>query len=412
MALPEDEYLDAREAAELLGVKLPTLYAYASRGLVRSEAGASGRERRYRRAEVERLLARRARAAGPAAAGALRFGEPVLDSSITRIDEAGPSYRGRSAIQLATGGTSFEATAELLWNGQLPARRPAWKRGPLALPLEVLPELIAPGTEPLGCLQLVLPCLALADPGRFDAEPAAVLERARKLIPVMAASLGLPRDPRLVPAALEAESVAEILALALGAATDAATLALLDAALVLLADHELNASTFAARVAASTGTDLYACLSAALAALAGPSHGGASERVEALVREVERPENAERAVHERMRRGARIPGFGQPLYPGGDPRAEPLLAAAERLAPSSQGIRTLRAVAAAMRAAGRPEPNLDVAITAVTAALELPPGMGPALFAVGRSAGWVAHVLEQQASGELLRPRARYRGAD
>jgi citrate synthase len=256
---------------------------------------------------------------------------------------------------------------------------------------------------------MLVPALAIGDPTRFDAAPSGVLDRARQLIPTLAASLAMSRDPRLVPAALEAGSTAEILALALGADPSPQALALLDATLVLLADHELNASTFAARVAASTGADVYACIAAALAALTGPRHGGASERVEALALEVERPERAEQVIHARLRRGQRIPGFGQPLYPHGDPRTLPLLEAALALAPDAPRVRTLAAIVEVLHTSGRPEPSVDVGIAAVSAALDLPSGLGPALFAIGRCSGWVAHVLEQRSSGQLLRPRARYR---
>jgi citrate synthase len=181
-------------------------------------------------------------------------------------------------------------------------------------------------------------------------------------------------------------------------------------ALILCADHELNASTFAARVTASTGADLFACVSAAVAALSGPRHGGASELVELLGQEAGGPERAALVVRERMRRGERLPGFGHPLYPDGDPRAPPLLDAAAALAPRAPRLRTLLALVQAMQSAGKPKPNVDVGLAAVCAALELPIGMGPAIFAIGRCAGWVANVIEQQESAHVLRPRARFVG--
>ena len=179
---------------------------------------------------------------------------------------------------------------------------------------------------------------------------------------------------------------------------------------MLCADHELNASTFAARVAASTGADLYACLSAAVAAFSGPLHGGASEQVEVLAREAGDPAGAAAAVRDRMRRGELLPGFGHPLYPDGDPRAAPLLDAALALAPRAPRVRTIAAIVAAMDEAGRPKPNVDAALAAACAALGLPLGMGAAIFAIGRSAGWVAHVLEQAEAKFVLRPRARFVG--
>ncbi|HTO09670.1 MAG TPA: citrate/2-methylcitrate synthase [Myxococcota bacterium] len=401
--MKRDDRMSSREAADFLGIKLETLYAYASRGLVAGARAAGERGRRYTRADLEGL---RARAAGPAAS-ALRFGEPVLDTRITRLTPEGPEYRGRPAVELARAGTPFAAVAELLWTGALPERRPHWPEGP-ALPARELARLVPRDASPLAALALALPALAAADPLRFDARPEAVCERARRLIPRLAASLALALDPGRVPAALAATDPTRALAAALGVPARGKSLALLETALVLLADHELNASTFAARVAASTGADLYACLSAGVAALSGPLHGGASEQVEMLVREAGDPAGAAAAVRDRMRRGELLPGFGHPLYPDGDPRHPPLFAAALALAPRSPRVRTIAAIVAAMEAAGRARPNVDTSLAAACAALDLPQGLGGALFAIGRSAGWVAHVLEQSETKAVLRPRARF----
>jgi citrate synthase len=401
--------LSSQEAAQYLGIKVATLYAYASRGLVKGLAGPRGQGRRYRREDLEPL---RARSFGPAAQ-ALRFGEPVLDTRITRIAAHGPEYRGRRATALVEQGARFEAVAELLWRGELPAAPLHWPADDTpSLPLRELARLVGPGVSPLAALAIVLPLLAVADPLRFDTEPASVVARARRLIPRLAACVALALDARRVPAALQTGDPARALALALGLAPGRKALELLRCTLVLCADHELNTSTFAARVAASTGADLYACLSAALAAFSGPLHGGASEQVEWLVREAGSPQGAAAAVGDRMRRGERLPGFGHPLYPGGDPRAPPLLERALAHAPRAPRVRTLLALIDAMERAHRPRPNVDVALAAVCAALDLPIGMGAPIFAIGRCAGWVANVLEQQQTRGVLRPRARFIGDD
>lgn len=398
--------LTSDEAAAYLGIKRETLYAYASRGLVKGLPGARGQGRRYRRVDLEPL---RARSAGPAAS-ALRYGEPVLETGITRMTAEGPEYRGRKATDLVREGVSFEAVAELLWSGRLPAEPPRWPaEGPLLRERDFA-RLLPAGSGPLAVLSLVLPALAAADPLRFDAEPTAVMARARRLIPRLAASFALALDPRRLPAALETGDPALALARALGVREARKPLDLLRATLILCADHELNASTFAARVAASTGADLHACLSAAVATFTGPRHGGASEQVEWLVREAGTPARAAVTVGDRLRRGERLPGFGHPLYPAGDPRAAVLIDCAAALAPRSVRLRTVLAVAEAVQATGRPRANVDVAIAAACAALDLPIGLGPALFAVGRTAGWVANVLEQQTSAAVLRPRARFVG--
>jgi len=398
--------MTSREAAEFLGIKLQTLYAYASRGLVKGAPGANGRGRRYTRADLDGL---RVRSAGPAA-GALRFGEPVLDTRITRMTPSGPEYRGRLAVELARDGVPFTSVAELLWTGSLPTSAPRWPDDGPSLPARELARLLPAGSSPLAALALALPALAAADPLRFDASPDAVRARARRLIPRLAAAFALALDPRRLTPALETCDPTRALATALGVPLRKKSLALVELALVLCADHELNASTFAARVAASTGADLYACLSAALATFSGPLHGTASEQVEVFAREAGDATRAVAAVADRMRRGELLPGFGHPLYPDGDPRAGPLLDAALSLAPRAPRVRTIAAIVAAMEEAGRAKPNVDAALAASCAALDLPQGMGAAIFAIGRTAGWVAHVLEQAETKFVLRPRARFVG--
>ena len=400
------EWLSSREAAAHLGVKVETLYAYASRGLVKGQAGPRGQGRRYRREDLEPL---RARGAGPAAQ-AMRFGDPVLDTRITRMTAHGPEYRGHLATALAAGGTPFEAVAELLWSGELPAVAPRWPADGPALPVRELSRLLPLGSPPLTALAVTLPVLAAADPLRFDTEPQSMIARARQLIPRLAACCALVLDPGRVAAACDSGDPVRALALALGVRPTPRALDLLRCALIVCADHELNTSTFAARVAASSGANLYACLSAAVAAFSGPLHGGASEHVEWLLREAGSPAGAITAVAERMRRGELLPGFGHTLYPGGDPRVPPLLQRAVALRPRAPRVRTLEALIDAMQRAHRPAPNVDVALAAVCAALELPIGMGPAIFAIGRCAGWVANILEQQQVKLVLRPRARFIG--
>jgi citrate synthase len=394
----------------MLGVKVATLYAYASRGLVRSVPGVGARAHRYARADVERLKARsRARSGhGAVAAGALDWGEPVLDTTISSIGPGGPAYRGHGALALASEGRPLEAVAQLLWTGTLPEHPPrseaVWPRGQPERWAASLPE----GAGPLFGPALMLPCLAALDDQRLGASVSSELERARRLMRLLAASFALP-DVARARRALEQPTLAS----ALGAAFDhrgTRVARALDAALVLMADHELNASTFAARIAASAGADLYACVSAALATLSGPRHGGASLRVEAFADEVGSPPRAADVVRSRLQRGDPLPGFGHRLYPDGDPRGGYLISAARRLPGRSARLRTLLALADAVRSQGGEPPNSDLGLVALTSALGLPAGAAPAIFALGRCAGWIAHVLEQRADPRLLRPRARYAG--
>ncbi|HVW26822.1 MAG TPA: citrate synthase, partial [Polyangiaceae bacterium] len=312
------EYVGAAEAARLLGVKRSTLYAYASRGLLRSEPSPEGRGHRYSRADLLRLRTRGdARAGhGPVAAGALRFGEPVLSTAISFIGPDGPRYRGVSSVELCRG-SSYEDVAELLWSGAR-TEGATWPAHDAAELVARVGSEIPEGQPPLYTLLVATPHLALFDRARLASPKDAELDRARILVRALAALSALAFDRKRVQRAARAESVAQSVAVALGA--PARAVFAIDRALTLCADHELNASTFAARVVASTGADLYACVTAALAAMTGPLHGGASDRVEALVDEVSVPKRAEGVVTARTLRGEAIAGFGHRLYPAGDPR--------------------------------------------------------------------------------------------
>ncbi len=395
--IDDQRYVDARIAAKRLGIQLRTLYAYVSRGQVRSIAGAKGRGRLYALADLERLRVRRdaRRGHGAVAAGALRWGEPVLDSAITQITPRGPAYRGRLATELAQT-TRFENVAELLWSGYLPSGDIAWPRG--TLPFAALAKLAGP--HPLDVMQLVVAVAGTHDPQRADPRPDAMLARGRTLIPLLAASLVPDFTPGAVTRALGATSIAGICARAF----DMERVELVERALILLADHELNASSFSARVTASTDADPYACVMAALATLTGPKHGTASEAVSRFA-EACTPETARAAVRALEKRGELLPAFGHPLYPDGDPRALPLLDAARPFA-TTKRARTLLAIADASST----PPSVDVALAVIAAVVGAPASAASGLFAVARSAGWLAHALEQRAAGYLLRPRARYVG--
>ncbi len=407
----DKDFLSGREAAALLGIKRETLYAYASRGLVRSEPGGPGHERRYSREDLERLKARRdARSGhGPVAAGALRWGEPVLESALTAIEPAGPRYRGRLAAELAES-SSFEAVAELLWSGILPEPGPRWPITGIGLRIASLTALLPDDAPPLVTLALAVPALGAADPDRFNQGIEPERARARALILRMAALAGAGVDAAQVRQAQTEPDVAGALLVSLGAQATPRARELMSRALILCADHELNVSAFAVRVAASAGADLHACVCAGLAALSGPRHGGVVDRIEALVSEVGKPERAREVVQERARRGEEIPGFGHPLYPAGDPRGALLLAAATEHAPRNPRLRIIQAIVDAMREAGREPATLDIGLASTGAALGLPPRTSVAIFAVGRAAGWLAHAFEQRSAGFLLRPRARYVG--
>jgi citrate synthase len=178
--------------------------------------------------------------------------------------------------------------------------------------------------------------------------------------------------------------------------------------LVLLADHELNASTFVARCVASTGATPYAAVTAALAALSGRRHGGQSAQVEAMFHELGNAADPLPQMAARVTRGEALPGLGQPLYPNGDPRARAIIEALARAHPEA-GARVAAAAEAAIRLTSQ-TPNVDFALGAVSVSLNLPQCSALGLFLVARSVGWIAHAIEQYESGTLIRPRARYTG--
>ena len=404
---PRGEWLSAAEASRALGVKRETLYAYASRGLVRSAAASGGRRARlYHKDDVDRLKARSLARSGHAAvaAGALRWGEPVLETRIGTISDEGPRYRGRLAIELATSAASFEDICALLWG--LPVAPLESER--FGVSVASLRALLRPNAEPFDGMLVAAAAFAAAEPRGEPIEIARA--RAPSLVRRLVAACALPRGAEAVTASLEAGGTARALLVALGGRTTKASVAAIDEALVLSADHELNASTFSARVAASAQASLAASITAALCALSGPLHGAATARVEAFVAEVDRPERAAEIVAGRLERGESVPGYGHPLYPDGDPRGARLIEVARKIAPKARAVRILTAVTSAMALAARERPTIDVGLVALAGALGLGRGSPLAIFASGRLAGLVAHALEQREAGFMLRPRARYVG--
>lgn len=404
------EWISTAEAARLLGVKRETLYAYTSRGLVRSAPTAGSRERVYHREDLERLRTRSQARAGHAAvaASALRWGEPVLETRVGSIDAGGPRYRGKSAVELAKEGASFEDVCGLLWEGTFRIT-PDLAQRRLGISVAHLRGLLRAGSEPFDGMLVTAGALAATEP---RAEPTVEIARVKApaLLRRLVAACGLPRGADAVNGSIEAESTARAVLVALGGRTTADRVAAITEALVVSADHELNASTFAARIAASSAASLPACAMAALGALSGPLHGALTARVEALVQEIGKPERAAVVVGERLSRGESVPGFGHPLYPEGDPRGARLMEVAQRIGAKARSVRILVATSNAMELVARERPTIDLGLVALAAALNLPKGAPLAIFACGRVAGWIAHVLEQREAGFLLRPRARYVG--
>ncbi|MGH7115715.1 MAG: citrate synthase family protein [Stellaceae bacterium] len=376
--MQDNHSLTAREAAERLGIKLETLYAYVSRGRLRSVPVSGSRERRYRPEDIDALQAARGAPRGGVAPAA-QPPSPVIDSSISLIEGGRLYYRGRDVLRLSDR-ASLEEIAALLWNepdgGAFDATAaPAPPRGG---------EL---QTHSIERCQIRLAEMAAADPEALDLKRARVARAGRGILAELIAAAG---GYRTLSAPVHRR-------LASGWGLDDAGADILRRSLVLLADHELNPSTFVARCVASTGATPYAVVSAALGALSGRRHGGAAIHVAELFRELARGGDPMIAMAERLAHGEALPGIGHPLYPDGDPRAVAILYAVSAIAPQARRF-------------VRWQPNVDFALAAATTALGLPPDAALALFAIGRTVGWIAHAIEQYDSGVPIRPRARYTG--
>jgi citrate synthase len=369
-------WLTAEEALSQLGTKPQTLYANVSRGRIHAKPDpADPRRSLYQAADVRRLAERRAgrRKVETVAAETIQWGDPVLPSSISTVLDGRLFYRGREVAALAEHAT-LEEIAALLWNSTRPLFIDAG-------------EGRAPSVQ---AAFLVLAERVTGDLPTLGRSQSALRPEARDVLSAVAAALApgvadRPLHIRLAHA-WNRPDVADCIR----------------CALVLLADHELNASTFAARVTASAGATLSAAVLSGLATLTGPLHGGAWQGVNALIGNAAAL-GAAQAVRRTLALGDRLAAFGHQLYPEGDVRAKALLA--QFTAPP-----IFREVQEAGEQMIGEKVNVDFALAAMAAAFDLPEDAPLVIFALARSVGWLAHAMEQVESGHLIRPRARYAG--
>ncbi|MEV0094480.1 citrate synthase [Streptomyces sp. NPDC050738] len=397
----EAQRLTTREAAERLGVKPETVYAYVSRGQLSSRRGPGSRGSTFDAKEVEALV-RRGRRESSAAAG----GELSVRTRITLIDKDKYFLRGVDATELART-YSYEEVAEWLWTGVLrpgirfTAPREAAEAARRAV--DALPAHCGPTDR----LRVAAVAAAAADPLRYDLSEAAVLSTARTLIPTLVTALPLvgtahhgegPLATRLWPR-LTAKT------------PDEASLRVLDLALGLLIDHDLAASTLAVRVAASARAHPYAAVSAGLGVLEGPLHGAASGLAHRMLAEVLERGSAAPVVADHLRTGRRVPGLGHRIYPGEDPRAQALFTALEEVEQAAPALAAARDVVATTARHTELYANVDLALAALTVASAMPAEAGETVFAVARTAGWIAHTLEEYEERPLrMRPSGQYTG--
>ena len=405
------DYLTAAEAARRLGIKPATLYAYVSRGVLSRVRAPDGRTSLFGADEVEQL-ARRGRPRRPAGVADI-----TVESAITEITGDSLRFRGLDATRLAVSRT-FEEVAELLWTGEFRSERAPWRARPAALAAARAAQAALPaGTLPLERLQVIVPAMAATDPLRLQLDRPAVIAAGRNIIAGMVDCL--PGDVTSAAGESVAGRLWSRLCTGNGPGNGPGNgqgrpapglMRALSAALVLLADHELAASTLAARAAASVRADPYAVVGTGLGAVSGALHGGASLGAETLMAAASGPEDVPRVVAELLRRGEKVPGFGHFVYRGGDPRAILLLDLVRRAAPKSGQLAVADAVFAEVRHKSLPEPNIDFAIATLVRVAGMVRGAGEAIFAVARTAGWIAHALEAYSGPGPLRPRAVYTG--
>jgi citrate synthase len=358
-------------------------------------------------------------------------------SAICRVDgEAGRLYYRGYEIADLVGAASFEDTTRLLWFGELPsgaeraefAARLAETR-PLPPPVLDLLRRLPRDCHPLDALRTAVSLAAASDPDVRSDEPAANLRKAYRLMNLVPATVAAwqrirtGREP--VAARPDGSHAANFLSMLDGKEPSAEVARILDVILTLHADHEFNASTFAARVAVATVADMHSAVVAAISTLKGPRHGGANEDVLAMLLEIAEPQRAEAFVEGRIGARAalskrdranpksRMPGFGHRVYKVDDARARVLRGMAKSMAEAT-GRGKLFEVAErlydAMKARTSLPVNVDFFSAVVYDALGIPPDFCTSIFAVGRVAGWCAHIMEQYADNRLIRPRADYIG--
>jgi citrate synthase len=404
-AAPEHEgrRLSTKETADLLGVKPETVYAYVSRGQLSSRREPGGRGSTFDAKEVEALARRNRRETSGSSSTS---GELSVRTRITLIDKDRYYFRGVDATELAAR-YSYEEIAEWLWTGKLRPgvtfTAPGASVAAARRAVDALPE----HSGPTDRLRVAAIAAAAADPLRFDLSENAVLGTARTLIPTLVAALPpLRHDHRD-----EGPLAHRLWARLTGRTSDEASLRVLDTALGLLVDHDLAASTLAVRVAASARAHAYAAVSAGLGVLEGPLHGAASGLAHRLLLDVLDRGTAAPVVADELRAGRRVPGLGHRLYPGEDPRARALFTLLEEIPAAAPALAAAHDVVTTTARHTPLHANVDLALAVLTVASGMPATAGETVFAVARTAGWIAHTLEEYEERPLrMRPSGLYVG--
>lgn len=385
-------WMSTREAAERLGVKRETIYAYVSRGRLTSRRAADGRKSEVLAADVRRLSEGRPRDGGAS--------DTTSRSDVSDCADGRLTYRGYDVAELVAS-SSFGAVAELLWMGCLPdVPIEQWSPNEdVGLAVAAIVGHLPADTLPLEVLQITVPVAAALDGFRHDLDRTVVRVTGRNLISTMVAAL-----PRKAPAegapTGHGKPIAANLWSRLGSAPPTEDrVAALDAAMILMADHGFARSTVAARVAASAYCDPYGVVMAGLATASGALHGGASLAVEDILFSLEAGTNPSRQIGQRLRRGDHLIGFGHHRYPDGDPRARILLDLIRDRLGHLDEVEVVDRVVTQLASRGLPAPNIDFALAALSFVTGMDRGAGEVIFVIARTAGWLAHALEEFEQG-------------
>jgi citrate synthase len=407
------DYLTSREAIAALGIRVQTLYAYVSKGLIHSVPQADTKERLYLFEDIQRVKARsNARAGhGAVAASAMDWGEPIIATSITEITAEGPRYRGQPAIRLARS-ESFEAVCELLWTGIAAPTASTWSATAVN---RLAPSLTDAVPQPSSNSQLLeVMAIVILKQGMLRGtveerlRSGQTLAAARQILQLMTGCFGLISRRRSFYCLPSGAHISQSLLQALDIEPTDSRREAMEAFLVLFADHELSPSTFSARVAASGGSSLHSCIASAICSSAGVHLGRMYDRVEDFLAGASTRDQLMARARKCHDQGNAIPGFGHPMYPHGDPRASLLLELAQKNAGRKSRLAAIFDFIAAVHATFGLHPRHELAAAALGMAIGLPRQSVGALFTLARTSGWVAHVQEQRMTGQLFRPRAKF----
>lgn len=385
-------FYSAQEASKRLGVSRNTLYSYVSRGLIRSEpTGPSSKTNRYHALDVDRLATRSRMYKAPAQAlqSSTDWGAPILESAITLIGDETFYYRGICVPTMAAEQT-FEQVMALLW--EVPESEPPMVNPVLRDQVEKLLE-HRQGSDPMNLFQGILAMLNHEDVTAYSFTRETTMRAGRMMLESFV---------RVLTGTWPSARIAELLAMTWK--VDSLLVPAFDSALILVADHELNISSFTARCVASAGCSPYAAVAAATHAFFGRRHGGNTERIRGLLNEADGQGSLYKVIESRVKRGDPVPGFGHKLYDA-DPRARFLL---PRLSDRNGYIS--QAQEAADKLLGSSYPTVDFALAVMEKELVLPDKSSSYLFYLGRLAGLAAHIMEQYAQNRPIRPRAQYVG--